>query len=134
MMPARAGLFYMPLNSMKTIIKIEEIAMFGLGIYLFSLLDNEWWWFLVLLLTPDIGMLGYLFGNRIGAFFYNFFHHKGVAIAIYLIGIYFSVPLCQLAGAILFSHSAFDRIMGYGLKYDKGFKYTHLGEIGSMSN
>lgn len=133
MMPALVGLFYMPLNSMKTIIKVEEIAMLGLGIYLFSLLDYEWWWFLVLLLTPDIGMLGYLFGNKTGAFFYNLFHHKGVAIVIYLIGIYLSVPLCQLAGVILFSHSAFDRIMGYGLKYDKGFKYTHLGEIGNKT-
>lgn len=126
-------LYYMPFNSMKTIIKAEEIAMFGLGIYLFSLLDYEWWWLLVLLLTPDIGMLGYLLSNKIGAFFYNLFHHKGVAIAIYLIGIYFSVPLCQLVGVILFSHSAFDRIMGYGLKYDKGFKYTHLGEIGNKN-
>ncbi len=104
--------------------------MFVLGIYLFNQLDYAWWWFLVLLLTPDIGMLGYLFGNRAGAIGYNLFHHKGVAILVYLLGTYFSIPLWQLIGIILFSHSAFDRIMGYGLKYEKGFKFTHLGEIG----
>jgi len=40
------------------------------------------------------------------------------------------MPIWQLIGIILFSHASMDRIMGYGLKYDKGFKYTHLGEIG----
>ncbi|MEC3964322.1 DUF4260 domain-containing protein [Flagellimonas halotolerans] len=118
---------------MKTVLKLEELMMFALGIYFFSLLDYAWWWFLVLILTPDIGMLGYLFGNKAGAFFYNLSHHKGVALLIYLAGVYFSIPLCQLIGVILFTHSAFDRILGYGLKYDKGFKFTHLGEIGNTN-
>jgi len=116
---------------MKTSLKIEELFMFGLGIYLFSLLPYEWWWFLVLILTPDIGMVGYLFGNKAGAFMYNLFHHKGVAIAIYFLGVYLSSSVVQLIGIILFAHSSLDRIMGYGLKYDKGFKFTHLGEIGN---
>ena len=104
--------------------------MLCLGFYLFSLLNYEWWWFLVLILTPDIGMFGYLFSAKIGAITYNIFHHKGIAILIYLLGIYLSIPLCQLIGIILFSQAAMDRIFGYGLKYVKGFKYTHLGEIG----
>jgi len=116
---------------MKLLLKLEELAMFGLGIYLFSLLPYAWWWFLVLLLAPDIGMLGYLISNKAGAIGYNLFHHKGVAIAIYLTGIYVSMPLLQLIGVILFAHAAFDRIVGYGLKYNQGFKYTHLGEIGN---
>ncbi len=115
---------------MKTTLKLEELMMFVLGIYLFGLLGYAWWWFLVLILTPDIGMFGYLFGNKVGAFSYNLFHHKGLAILIYLAGIYSSIPLCQLIGVVLFSHSALDRMLGYGLKYDKGFKFTHLGEIG----
>ena len=115
---------------MLTILKIEELAMFGLGIYLFSLLPYEWWWFLVLLLAPDIGMVGYLFGNKTGALTYNLFHHKGIAIAIYLGGTYLSMSIVQLVGTMLFAHAAFDRVLGYGLKYEKGFKFTHLGEIG----
>lgn len=118
---------------MTTLIKIEEVILFLLGIYLFSLLHYSWWWFVGLILAPDIGMLGYIFGNRMGAIGYNLFHHKGLAIAIYLIGIYLSLPLCQLIGIILFSHASLDRIFGYGLKYNKGFKYTHLGEIGNAN-
>jgi hypothetical protein len=116
---------------MKNSIKIEELFMFVLGIYLFSLLPYQWWWFLVLILAPDLGMIGYLFGNKIGALMYNIFHHKGVAIALYLLGVYLSMDIVQLIGVVLFAHSAMDRIMSYGLKYDRGFKYTHLGEIGN---
>lgn len=63
-------------------------------------------------------------------FFYNVFHHKAIALFIYALGCYLSIEIIQLAGIILFSHSAMDRIFGYGLKYEKGFKYTHLGEVG----
>ncbi len=115
---------------MNTILKIEEGIQFLFGIYLFSLLPFAWWWFPVLILTPDIGMIGYLFGNKAGAFTYNLFHHKGIALAVYLLGVYLSSPICQLIGVILFAHSAMDRAVGYGLKYNKGFKFTHLGEIG----
>ena len=116
---------------MKTILKIEELAQFVLGIFLFSQLDFAWWWFPVLLLTPDIGMLGYLINPKIGAFTYNIFHHKTIAIAIGLAGFYFDNPLLILIAVILFSHASFDRIFGYGLKFQDDFKNTHLGKIGN---
>lgn len=115
---------------MKTAIKLEELAMFLLGIHAFSMLNFEWWWFLVLLLAPDIGAIGYFFGNKTGAICYNLFHHKGIAIAVYFIGIYVELEVFQLIGIMLFSHASLDRLFGYGLKYEKGFKFTHLGEIG----
>lgn len=115
---------------MKTIIKLEELGLFILGIYLFSFLSFEWWWFLILILAPDLSMIGYIFGNKSGAFFYNVFHHRAIAVLLYILGSYFKIELLQLIGIILFSHAAMDRFFGYGLKYEKGFKYTHLGEIG----
>lgn len=84
----------------------------------------------VLLLVPDFPMLGYLAGNKAGAFFYNLFHHRGIAITVYLLGIYLHNQALSLAGVVLFAHSSMDRMFGYGLKYEKGFKFTHLGEIG----
>ena len=114
---------------MKTTLKLEELAQFIFGIYLFSLLPFAWWWFPVLLLAPDIGMIGYIMNQKIGALTYNIMHHKGVAIVVYLLGIYLDDSVVQLAGIVLFSHSAFDRILGYGLKYERGFKYTHLGQL-----
>ncbi|MFI0491514.1 DUF4260 domain-containing protein [Flavobacterium sp.] len=115
---------------MKITLKLEELGLFIFGIYLFNELDYTWWWFLVLILVPDLSMIGYAFGNKTGAFLYNLFHHRAIALMVYLAGIYFSNHLIQLAGIILFAHSSMDRMMGYGLKYESGFKFTHLGKIG----
>lgn len=114
---------------MKKIIQLEELAMFLLSIYLFSQLNFAWWWFLVLILTPDISMIGYAFGNKVGAITYNVFHHKAVAPAVYVFGLSQQNGTIQLAGLILFGHSSMDRMMGYGLKTYEGFKFTHLGKL-----
>lgn len=115
---------------MKNLIRLEELAMFGFSILLFYELSFAWWWFLVLILVPDIGMIGYAFGDKIGAYSYNLFHHKGIAVLIYVVGWWLTNDYILVSGIILFGHASLDRIFGYGLKYDKGFKFTHLGEIG----
>lgn len=82
-------------------------------------------------------MVGYSLGNRVGADCYNFFHHKGVAIAAFALGVILNSHLgdiISIAGIILFGHSSMDRMLGYGLKLNKGFKYTHLGMIGKKDN
>jgi len=116
---------------MKTISKLEELLMFALGAYMFSLLGSNWWWFFGLLLLPDIGALGYLVNPKIGAISYNVFHHKGIAIVLYLTGIYFLNEPLKLMGIILFSHASIDRVFGYGFKHFDSFKNTHLGKIGN---
>lgn len=118
---------------MKTSLKVEEFGMFLLSIFLFSQLDYSWWLYLALFFLPDIGMLGYLINTKIGADLYNLFHHKGIAILILIAGYTVDVPAMQLAGVVLFGHSSFDRMVGYGLKYPNDFKNTHLGRIGAES-
>ncbi|TNJ45246.1 DUF4260 domain-containing protein [Tamlana fucoidanivorans] len=117
---------------MKTSLKIEELFMFFLGVYLFSALNYSWWWFVGLFLLPDLGMLGYVVNSKVGAITYNMCHHKGIAIFMLLLGYYLNKELLQLAGIILFSHASFDRVFGYGLKYYSHFKQTHLGAIGKV--
>ncbi|MBI5839058.1 MAG: DUF4260 domain-containing protein [Chloroflexi bacterium] len=115
---------------MKNLLKLEELFMFGLTIFLFSKLDFSWWWYPVLLFTPDLSMLGYLGGTRLGAFTYNFIHHKALGISIFVAGVIFANQALQLAGLILFGHSSMDRVLGYGLKHSDSFQHTHLGMIG----
>ena len=114
---------------MKQLITLEELAQMALGMFLFSQLHFSWWWFPALILLPDVSMLGYLFNPKIGAWLYNFFHHKALGITILVIGYYLNNEHLTLGGIILFSHSAFDRVFGYGLKLESGFKNTHLGKI-----
>jgi len=118
------------IDKMKNIIKLEEAAMLGLSVYLLSSLNVAWWWYLILIFGPDISMLGYLGGNKIGAACYNLFHHKGIAIAVLIAGLLLPNMLLQIIGITLFGHSSMDRFFGYGLKTEEGFKYTHLGIIG----
>src|SRR5687767_9253771 len=115
---------------MKNLLRLEEILTLALAVYLISYLPFAWWLYWALFLAPDAGMIGYLINPRIGAFTYNLAHHKSVAIALYLAGLYFSNEVLQFTGLVMFGHSSFDRIMGYGLKYSDGFQNTHLGWIG----
>ena len=115
---------------MKNILKLEEAAMFGLCVYALSFFHVGWWVYLLILLGPDISMVGYLLNNRIGAVSYNLFHHKGIAIALFAAGLILKDQGLQITGIILFGHSSMDRMFGYGLKLNEGFKYTHLGIIG----
>lgn len=119
---------------MKNILRIEEIAMFGMAIYLNSLLPFKGWVFWVLFLVPDIGMLGYLINSKVGSITYNLLHHRGIALLAYLSGLFLTIYELTLIGIVLFGHSSFDRIFGFGLKFSDNFKHTHLGWIGKYSN
>ncbi len=119
---------------MKYILKIEELVLFlacAYGLYVF---DFPWWTYLLLFIGPDISMLGYLAGPSVGAFFYNLFHHKAVALALIAVGWQLNSENLVLAGIIIFGHSSMDRMFGYGLKYNDSFKHTHLGVIGKNNN
>lgn len=119
---------------MKTTLKIEEFALFAASVYLFSLTDFVWWWFPVLLLLPDIGMLGYLVNTKVGAVSYNLFHHRAIAVGVWGFGWITQIPWVELAGIILFAHIAMDRVFGYGLKFPDSFHHTHLGWIKPPAN
>lgn len=115
---------------MKQILKIEHIAAVLLGMVGFWTLGLSWWWFVGLLLAPDVSMLGYFFGSRFGAAAYNLFHHVGLAVTIGLAGWAFDVVALELAGIMLFTHAHMDRVLGYGLKYPDHFRHTHMGWLG----
>lgn len=117
-------------NKMNNLLKLEELGQFILSIILFGQLDYSWWIFPICILLPDLSMIGYLINTKTGAWLYNFFHHKLVAIIIVISGFWLNNSLLTLAGVILFGHSSMDRMFGYGLKFNDDFKSTHLGWIG----
>ncbi|MDF7811935.1 DUF4260 domain-containing protein [Hymenobacter sp. YC55] len=117
---------------MKNLLKLEEAAELLVAVVVFSQLPFAWWWLPALFLVPDLSMLAYLIGPRAGAAAYNLLHHKALAIGVLLLGWWLMQPLLLLAGSVLLFHTAFDRLMGYGLKYPSHFKHTHLGVIGAQ--
>jgi len=115
---------------MDKLLRLEEIGLFLLSILLFADLPFAWWTYPLLILAPDLGMLGYLAGPRVGAAAYNVLHHKGLAVGCYAIGALASAPALALAGVIMLGHASLDRVLGYGLKHEDSFHHTHLGWIG----
>lgn len=115
---------------MKTLLKSEECGLVLLSLLVFSQTSFAWWWYPVLILAPDIGMIGYLKNPKTGAVLYNLFHHQGIAVLFIGLGWVMGSDMALLAGTILLGHSALDRIFGYGLKYPDSFHNTHLGRIG----
>ena len=115
---------------MNILIRLEEASLFAISLFAFTFLPISWWWFAACILLPDIGMIGYLHNTKTGAYLYNLFHHKAVALLVLVAGYLSGNTWLLFTGLILFAHSSMDRMLGYGLKYEKGFKFTHLGEIG----
>ncbi len=111
-------------------LRAEGLATFAAGLAGFLILGLPWWAFVLLLIVPDLSMVGYLRGPRVGAIVYNLAHDLATGVAIAGVGLAIgSVPFTAM-GAILVAHSGMDRIAGYGLKLPSSFKDTHLGRIG----
>ncbi|MCW5873184.1 MAG: DUF4260 domain-containing protein [Anaerolineales bacterium] len=115
---------------MKTLLRIEEAALFALAVFAYAGTGEPWWLFAVLLFAPDLSAIGYLAGPRVGAFFYNLFHHRALAVLLFALSVPMDSPVLRIAGIILFAHASLDRVLGYGLKYPDSFQNTHLGRIG----
>jgi hypothetical protein len=117
---------------MKQLLLAEEAAQLLLGILAlyFQSLHVSWWLWPLLILAPDISMLGYMAGTKTGAFTYNLFHHKLVAILLACAGYTLHNDALLFVGCLLFTHSCMDRVLGYGLKYPDNFQHTHLGWVG----
>lgn len=117
---------------MSNLLKLEEAAMFAFGVFLLANYSLPWWLLLILFFSPDSGAIGYLAGTRFGAITYNLLHHKAVALGLFSIGLFSTNEYFQIAGLIIFAHSSFDRVLGFGLKYPDSFANTHLGAIGKI--
>ncbi len=117
---------------MKQLISLEEVAQCAFAVFLNTYLPYAWWWYWVWFLAPDLSMIGYVINTKVGAFTYNIVHHKAIALACYVAGVFMKSSELQFAGLVLLGHSALDRALGYGLKYRDHFQHTHLGRIGKQ--
>lgn len=110
--------------------RLEGLAFLVLAVVLFAWSDRSWWLFGLLLLAPDLMMVGYLKDARVGAALYNLGHWLVWPIGLLAWGIPAGRSALIGAGAIWLAHIGLDRALGYGLKLEDGFTHTHLGLIG----
>lgn len=108
-------------------LRIEGVGVLMGALAAYGWLDGPLWLLLVLFLAPDVSMLAYLAGPRIGSLGYNVVHVYVLPLALAGIGVWTTTPLAVQLAAIWLAHIGADRVAGYGLKYETGFKDTHLG-------
>ena len=111
------------------LLRVEGAALFAAGIAIFAQQGGAWWVFALLLLTPDLAMLPYLFSPRAGAISYNIVHTIALPLLFLMIGAGAESSAIVQVAAIWLSHIGMDRVVGYGLKYVSGFKDTHMQRV-----
>ena len=112
------------------LLRLEWAAVLAAAIAGYLFLDGSWQLFVLLILAPDLAMLGYLAGPAAGAIAYNAFHILVWPAILFLGGLYAGSTVAMQVSAIWTAHIAMDRALGYGLKLPTGFTDTHLGRIG----
>ena len=114
----------------RTWLRAEGLAVLVFSIVLYWSFSARWWLFVLLLLVPDLSMLGYAVSPRAGRLSYNIVHSYvlPVSIAIAAIATH-GVRLLPLV-CIWTAHIGMDRFLGYGLKVSNMFGDTHLGRPG----
>jgi len=112
------------------ITRLEWAVVAAVALVFYAWSGVSWWLFGLLILAPDLSMLGYLGGPRIGAIAYNALHILIVPLLLLLVGYLSGHAVASAVALIWLTHIAIDRALGYGLKLPTGFQDTHLGRIG----
>jgi len=110
----------------KIILQLEAAAVLAAAVMAYAWSGGGWLMFVLLFLVPDVSMLGYLGGRRLGAAIYNLAHTYALPAALAAYGLYQSQPRVLDVALIWIAHIGFDRLLGFGLKYQTAFRHTHL--------
>ncbi len=118
------------LNRPAWLLHAEEACLLAAAVWLYAHLHFSWLLFAVLFLAPDLFMVGFLANPKLGSAIYNLGHWLLLPLGLFALGYATGRPVAMAVAIIWFSHIAFDRALGYGLKYPTFFKDTHLQHIG----
>ncbi len=118
----------------RVLVRIEGAVGLALALLLYQRHAGSWLLFVLLILVPDLSILGYLAGPRIGAAVYNAVHATlGPVVLMVAAFLFLDDKLSLSVATIWLAHIGIDRAVGYGLKYPASFSLTHLGRIGKAA-
>ena len=111
------------------ILRFEGLSICLLSLFFYFMLGGSLPLLLLLLILPDVSMIGYIKDAKVGAFIYNTVHNHIVGIVLIFLGVLSGQQILILSGIGLHAHVGIDRFFGFGLKLPSGFTHTHLGKI-----
>lgn len=113
----------------RTLVRLEGLVALVAAILLYSWQGGNWVLLAVLFLAPDVSMVGYVAGPRLGSATYNLVHTYIAPAVMAGLGLATRHPWVTFMALILFAHIGVDRLLGYGLKYPGAFRDTHLQRL-----
>ena len=117
-------------GGVRALLRLEGAVVLAAALAAYTQFGLGWGVFALWLLVPDLSLLGYLGGPRVGAALYNVAHSYIGPVALLVLGVLAAMPWAVAGALIWLTHIGLDRALGYGLKYASGFGLTHLGRIG----
>lgn len=114
-------------RTIPTLLRLEGLVVLVAGASVYAGLGGGWILFLLLILAPDVSMVGYLADERWGAAAYNAFHTYLAPALLGAVAWWLGDPVPGRIAAVWLSHIGMDRALGFGLKRSAGFRHTHLG-------
>jgi hypothetical protein len=111
------------------LLRLEGLIVFAACVALYLDADYGLVTLVVLFLTPDLSILPFLAGPRVGSVAYNVVHTYLPGIALGAVGVLFDVGVATQVALIWVAHIGLDRALGYGLKYPSSFRQTHLQRV-----
>jgi len=111
------------------LLRVEGAALLAGSLLLYFHEGYGWPALVLLVLAPDVAMIGYAAGRRVGAAAYDVAHTDVLPIALGVAGVVAGLELAIQLALIWLAHIGADRLLGYGLKYPTAFKDTHLQRV-----
>jgi hypothetical protein len=119
------------LSQPRALLHLEGAAVLLLATAAFFRLGHPWWLFLLLILAPDVSLLGLLAGPRVGALVYNAAHTMVGPLALLGGGWWLGGGQSAAVAVALvwLAHIGLDRLAGYGLRYPDSEQRTHFSGL-----
>ena len=117
-------------GDVRWLLRIEGLAIFAFSLMAYDFMGFPWGFFILVFLVPDFSLFAYFHSPKVGGVVYNIMHSYIIPLMLFAYGFFVSSSAADKLAIIWIAHIGFDRALGFGLKYARGFRYTHFGKLG----
>ena len=112
------------------LLRLEGLAIFAFSLMAYEFMGFPWGFFILIFLVPDLSLIAYFHSPRVGAIAYNIMHSYVLPLMLFAYGFFVSSASADKVAIVWIANIGFYRALGFGLKYPRGFRYTHFGKLG----
>jgi Domain of unknown function (DUF4260) len=117
-------------GKVRGLLKLEGAAIFLFALMAYEFMGFPWGFFILVFFIPDLAFFAYFHSPKLGAIIYNIMHAYILPLLLFAYGFFVSSSIANQLAIVWIAHIGFDRALGFGLKYARGFRYTHFGKLG----